>query len=273
MLTCINRPLSGSSALDPTSEVPHSLVRRLDRFLTFSRLSSGRHTVQDPDAPHPVDGDIPQDGVAPFKTTITNAALLPSNAGDTLQQRQDLALSTPREVLRAKLQVTASIPAQTIDQLHILGISPWADQELGAWLRALPADSELSVVGTSFGRYFEVCKDRAQCFVDVEREFESLLPRPGSINNSDHSLLITYLGRQDITLVRDQVSLDVAWLVKFSDDGDVESRITANARFPDTWRRTIGAELDKIGSAFDLLAVEKGALEAIRVVCKLMFPA
>ena len=45
------------------------------------------------------------------------------------------------------------------------------------------------------------------------------------------------------------------------------------ASFPDTWRRIEGgAELGKIDEAFDLLVKDRGALEAIRVVCTLIFP-
>jgi len=252
---------------------PLSLIHRLDRFLPFSRLPPGRHASQDLDASQQLNADDSQDSVAPFTITTTNALLLPSIADNALQERQDLTMSAPRQLLRAKLQITINIASQSIDQLRILGMSPWADGELGGWLRALPVDSNLSVIGTAFGRYYEMCRDRAQCFLEAEQELKVLLTSRRIVDGPEHLRLSTYLGRQDVSFARDHVGLDVTWLVSFNDDGETESRVTAKARLPDTWRRTVGAELDKIGDAFELLVKEKGALEAILVVCRLMFPA
>lgn len=270
LLICIYR-IASSTRLS-SSTVPLSLVERLDRFLPFSKPPPGGHGSQDLDASQQLDADGPQDEIAPFTITTVNAMLLPSTADDALQQRLDLTLLAPRQLLRAKLQVTLNVSNQTIEKLRVLGLSPWADRELGGWLRALPADSALSVIGTSFGRYYEISRDRAQCFLDSAQDFKALIADTIVLESPEHSRLSKYLGRQDITFIRDQVSFDVAWLVSFGDDGEVKSRTTAKARFPDMWRRTVGAELEKIGDAFDLLVKEKGAFEAIRVVCKLMFP-
>lgn len=272
-LICIYRPLNKTSSQKQTSTVPLSLVQRLDRFLTFSNVSTSRNASGNVDTSQQIDFDTQHSGAAPFTIATSDSILLPSTADDNFQYRHDLALSSPQQLLRAKLQITVNVPIQKIDQLRVLGISPWADRELGHWLRALPLDSEISVIGTAVGRYYEVCLDRAQCFLAAEQGFKDLIADASMMESPESSRLSRYLGRQDISFARDQVNLDIVWLVSFDDDGEVTSLITAKSRFPGTWRRAVGAELDKINDAFKLLVKEKGALEAINVICKLVFPA
>ena len=102
----------------------------------------------------------------------------------------------------------------------------------------------------------------------VSQEFPRLVDNP-----QQDSGLNAYLGRQDVAFSRDDVMLEIAWLVSFHDDGRVESRISAKAGFPDAWRRKVGRELDRVSEVFGLLVQEKGAVEAASVVCGLVFPA
>ncbi|KAK4696373.1 hypothetical protein P7C71_g1531, partial [Lecanoromycetidae sp. Uapishka_2] len=207
----------------------------------------------------------------PVTNENTQARPTSKDPDGVLQQRQDLLLCSAQQILRAKLQATVNIPTQTIETLQIKGMSPWADRELGGWMRALPMDSNLSVIGTAFGKYYEMARTRAQCFLDAERGLKTLIADPKTLEHTGDARLSNYFGNQDISFSREHVTLDIAWLASFGDDGDVESHVTARAKFPDTWRRTAGADLDRIGDAFDLLAKERGVLEAIRVVCKLIF--
>ena len=245
---------------------------RLDRYLPFSRPSITQNTSRNTENSRQLNIDTAQEGSAPMTIAILDSVLLPSEAGETLQQRQDLVLAAPRQLLRAKLRTSIDVSTQTVDQVQILGLSPWADQELGTWLRALPTDSDIPIIGTAFGRYYELSIDRAQCFLDAEQEFRDLREETNNGKGVEKSHMSEHLGCQDISFARDHVSLDITWLLSFEDDGEVRSKVSAAASFPDAWRRNVGPEIDRIGDAFDLLKEEKGPLEAIRMICKLIFP-
>ena len=109
--------------------------------------------------------------------------------------------------------------------------------------------------------------------MESEREFKALLPNRRITGRAGSSNLVSHLGRQELKFSRNLVVLDFVWKISINNDGEVEGNISAKASFPDTWRRTEGgAELGKIDEAFDLLVKDRGALEAIRVVCTLIFP-
>lgn len=73
-------------------------------------------------------------------------------------------------------------------------------------------------------------------------------------------------------MARGSLSLTIQWRVSISNDGNVDSDVSALAKFPDTWRWTeAGAELDKVGEAFKMLVNDRGAAQAIRVLAGLLF--
>ena len=178
------------------------------------------------------------------------------------------------QLLQAKLQVTMDRTEQIVTGLNILEMSQWAHRELGTWFTLLNGNKNLSAIGAAFGHYYLVSKERAQCFQDSEQEFRALLDNrtlAASIGQQD---LISYLGRQTLTFSREPVALDFSWLLSINDEGEVESLISAKANFPASWQqREGGNQLAKVGEAFDILVKDRGAREAIRVVCRLIFPS
>lgn len=177
------------------------------------------------------------------------------------------------QILQAKLQITLDGTEQIVTGLNILEMSPWAHRELGTWFTLLNGNKNLSAVGAAFGHYYLVSKERAQCFQGSEQEFRDLLDNRTSATSIGHQDLISYLGRQTLTFSREPVALDVSWLLSINDEGEVESLISAKANFPASWQQTEGGDqLAKVGEAFDILVKDRGAKEAIRVVCRLIFP-
>ena len=158
--------------------------------------------------------------------------------------------------------------------LNIMEMSQWAHQELGTWYSLWNSDKDLSAIGAAFGHYYVVSKERAQCFQDSELEFRALLDNQTLTTSIGQQDLIPYLGRQTLTFSREPVALDFSWLVSINDEGEVESLISAKANSPASWQQTEGGDqLAKVGEAFDMLVKDRGAKEAIRVVCRLIFPS
>lgn len=275
MLTHIDRSADPLDELSSPRSETRSVTQQLAHFLPFSNQhppSTPRHpSPRDSDAFQLSDSQISLDRQDKFKISTANISLLPSAPDDVLLQRQDLVLSSSDQSLRVKLQVTVNLTTDKVEEVQVRDISAWADEELGGWLRAFPPDSDLSAVGTAFGRYLAIAKDRAQCFQASEQEFESLaMSRQNLYGHPDFD---SYLGQQALTFSHNQVALDIVWLCLVRDDGNIESRVSAKAKFPVTWRRTSGgAELDKVGEAFDLLVRDRGPLEAVRVIGNLIFP-
>ena len=178
------------------------------------------------------------------------------------------------QLLQAKLQVTMDGADLMVTVLNILEISQWAHRELGTWFALLNGNKNLSAVGAAFGHYYVVSKERAECFRDSEHEFRALLDNPTVATSIKHQGLISYLGRQILTFSREPVALEFSWLVSINDGGEVESLISAKAKFPASWQQTEGGDqLAKVGEAFDILVKDRGPKEAIRVVCRLIFPS
>jgi hypothetical protein len=275
MLTHIDRSAHSLEELSSTHSETRSVTQQLAHFLPFSNQhppSTHKHTSpRDPDACQHSDSQTSLDRQDKFEISTANISLLPSTPDDMLLQRQDLVLSSSDQSLQVKLQVIVNLITDKVEEVQVRDISAWADQELGGWLRAFPSNSDLSAIGTAFGRYLAIAKDRAQCFQASEQEFESLaISRQ---NLYEHPEFDSYLGQQALTFSHDEVALDIVWLCSVRDDGNTESRVSAKAKFPVTWQLTSGgAELDKVGEAFDQLVRDRGPLEAVRVIGNLIFP-
>ena len=178
------------------------------------------------------------------------------------------------QLLQAKLQVTMDGADLMVTGLNILEISQWAHRELGTWFALLNGNKNLSAVGAAFGHYYVVSKERAECFRDSEQEFQAVLDSQTVATSINQYDLSPYLGRPTLTFSREPVTLELSWLVSINDEGEVESLISAKANFPASWEQTQGGDqLAKVGEAFDILVKDRGPKEAIRVVCKLIFPS
>lgn len=250
---------------------PSSLTQRLARYLPFS---INPHPPE-PRPPSPtnndlnqfLDLDMAQSTAAPFMTTTSNMILLPSTVGNDLVQRQNVTMSTPQRLLVCDLLLIANITTQQVSHVDIQTLSPWAEPELGSWLRQSYENMGLAAFGRAFGRYWEVAKLRGTCWISCKQEFKNLVT---NMPESDNPLL--YLGLQDLVLARSNVQLKVTWRISLSEQGEVESHSSACPRFPPAWQQEANSELAKIGDAFIMLVEDRGIPEAVDMICKVVFP-
>lgn len=85
-------------------------------------------------------------------------------------------------------------------------------------------------------------------------------------------LLLQHLGRQSMLFTRSPVSLLITWHIIIAHTGDVQSRVAAYAAFPQRWTQKKGGEaLGKVGEVFDLLVVQRGVFESVKIICGLIF--
>lgn len=266
--------MNRSTAISP---VTASLASRLAHFLPFGRSPlppAHAPCIDDIDAARFGTREIPESAAAPFKVMLSRINLLPPTDGPACLHCRNLVLTSPMQLLQAKLQVTMDGGDLMVTGLNILEISQWAHRELGTWFALLNGNKNLSAVGAAFGYYYVVSKERAECFRDSEQEFRAVLDNQTVATSINHQHLISYLGRHTLTFSREPVALEFSWLVSINDEGEVESLISAKANFPASWQQTEGGDqLAKVGEAFDILVKDRGPKEAIRVVCRLIFPS
>lgn len=163
--------------------------------------------------------------------------------------------------------------------MQVVELSDWAEGDLGEWLRSSRKGS-IAAVGAAFGHYWLTCLQRLKCWGDAVRNYGDMIADdrgfgtiPSRLTNADLTSVIPHLCWRDLHMARDTLSLTVQWCVSISDDGKVDSDVSALAKFPDTWRWTeAGAELDKVGEAFKMLVNDRGATQAICVLAGLLFP-
>ena len=266
--------MNRSTTISPAST---SLTSRLAHFLPFGRPLLPAHTprIDDLDAARFGTRESSQESAAaPFNITLSRLNLLPPTDGPASLHCRNLVLTSPMQLLQAKLQVTMDGADLMVTGLNILEISQWAHRELGTWFALLNGNKNLSAVGAAFGHYYVVSKERAECFRDSERDFRTFLDSRTAAMCLKRGHIGAYLGRQTLTFSRDPVALEFSWLVSINDEGEVESLISAKANFPASWQQTEGGDqLAKVGEAFNILVKDRGTKEAIRVVCKLIFPS
>ena len=250
---------------------PFTLTQRLANFLPFSTKARSPEprssSPKNMDVVQVQDLDVLETTAAPFTITTSDTSLLSSPMDNNLLQRQDVTMSTPQQILTCELQVTAEIATQQISHLDIQALSPWANPELGSWLRQSREKMELAALGRAFGRYWEVARLRGKCWISCKQDFKSLV-----VNFPEPNSPLYYLGMQDLVFARSNVQLKVTWRISLSDQGEVESHSSAYPRFPAAWQQEANSELAKIGDAFLMLVEDRGISEAIGMICKVVFP-
>ncbi|KAI4121361.1 MAG: hypothetical protein LQ347_006884 [Umbilicaria vellea] len=164
------------------------LSHRLSLFLPFSKqplLAPSKAPVSNSPLPshHPVPLPDPLPHLrlfTPLTITSTNV-LLPSTAPNApLLQRHDITLTSPHDLLIMRLSLTANATTETVENLNVISLSPWAIPELEPWIRKRALDGDISSIGWATARYWDVAQLRAICWEQCEREHEELLAHKGT---------------------------------------------------------------------------------------------
>ena len=182
-----------------------------------------------------------------------------------------------------KLEVTTDVSTQNITKLVIQEMSPFAESELGPWIRARAVERDLTAIAWAMGRYWDIAVIRARCWSICEKKFGQLLPFTGvnSIKNLVHperdagkaislpddnhcdlrndvsgldgqsnreepiskAQLQFHVRRQSISFTRDNISLLVTWRISFDWVGEVQSNLNACVGYPESW-----TQIDETGS-------------------------
>ena len=267
--------LAGPEAIDQGEALTNAptLTQRLANFLPFATKAP----PSEPRHPSPKNTAVTQTldlaiqpTTEPFTITTSDTSLLPSTEEESLLQRQKVTLSTPHHSLTCDLQLTANVATQEISQLDIQVLSPWAEPELGSWLRQPHhAKMALATIGSAFGRYWEAAQLRSQCWISCREDSKDLVVDPRSESTTNPPL--SHLGTQHLVLARRKVRLQFDWVISIDNEGQVHSRSSVSPSFPPAWPDE-GGQLAKVGDAFAMLVEDRGIAEAVGMICKIVFP-
>jgi len=170
--------------------------------------------------------------------------------------------------------------------MQLLRISPWAERELGTFIRSKAQERDLGNASWAMDSYWEIAKKRAQHWHKCETAFAHLLvgrtaedtenaqsrQQSKPANTITRKDLSRNLGRDTLVLQDKHVLLKLNWQIGFDWTGEAESDIGVEAAFPKVWSETDGsAAFKKIPQTFASLVRTKGAFQATSVMVALLF--
>ena len=209
---------------------------------------------------------------------------------DRHTQTQDISLASPKSLLSIKFRATSNVATGKVNAVEVSHVSPWADAELGQWLRQQARAVDVPSMGWACGRYWEVACHRARHWLRCQALFPQFFPtQDGAKQVSDddtgdaavqyfekpisRDALHMNIGRQTLLFSQDKVSLLFGWYIVLDGSGEVTSEVDVSASYPKVWQDTDErGSLKKLKEAFRKVQERGGILEATRVLVQVVFP-
>ncbi|EOA82573.1 hypothetical protein ACJQWK_04959 [Exserohilum turcicum] len=280
------------SGTDTEPEKP-TIASLLCSFLPFSAMPISRPRPKQKDRPVPSHRPVEVADPLPYLEMFTSFKFstqvsLPRRRGVLSRQAQQehvIDITGPQKLLTAQFSVTIDALASEIVDSQVLRISPWAEPELGVFVRARAQEKDLGNASWAIDSYWDIARKRAQYWHKCETTFSHLLegrtqkdienapkPRKNPTKSISRKDLNRSLGRDTLVLQDKHVLLKLNWRIGFDWTGEAESDVTVEAAFPQVWSETdTSASLKKVPETFASLLRSKGAFEATRVMVALLF--
>ncbi|PZD29687.1 hypothetical protein A1F96_04932 [Pyrenophora tritici-repentis] len=282
--------LAGS---DTESEKPAPVSTLLCSFLPFGALSVPQPRPKQSAKPIPSHRPLDLADPLPYLEMFTSlnfstqlslprSKILP--ASKRVHQKHTIGITGPQKLLTAQVAITIDGLAHQVVDMQVLRLSPWAECELGSFVRARALEKDIGNAAWAVDSYWELAKKRAQYWHKCETAFAHLLAGRGDedaendvskakaktgISRKD---LNRNLGRDTLVLQDKHVLLKLNWRIGFDWTGEAESDVTVEAAFPKVWSETdMGASLKKVPETFASLLRTKGVFGATRVMVALLF--
>ena len=179
-----------------------SISTLLNSFLPFSKVEpfeaypKPKADLQPPASHQPL--DIPNP--LPYLQLFTPLALsstisLAPKPAPATHQFHTIRFSSVQDLLSGSLALTIDVASQSVADCSLLTLSPWAEPELGKWIRSNVSDKEIPRIGWSIGSFLEVARKRAECWVRCQEKYPGLVILGGSQPRREDSISS---GRRDV---------------------------------------------------------------------------
>jgi hypothetical protein len=281
------------SGADSKDEVAPPVSSLLCSFLPFSTFAIPQPQIKGSEKPVPSHRPVQLADPLPYLEMFTSfkfSTQLGFPRGKTspsskhVHQKHTFDIIGPQKLLTAQFSVIVDTLANEIVDMHILRLPPWAERELGTFLRQRAEEKDLGNACWAIESYWNIAQKRAQYWQRCETTFARLLAahtRDNAENvhaqaKADAKMsrrdLHRHLGRDSLILQDKHVLLKLDWRIGFDWTGEAESEITAQPAFPGVWIEADPANtFSKVPETFASLLQSRGAFEATRVMTALLF--
>jgi hypothetical protein len=261
-------------------------------FLPFSTISKPQRS-RESDKPVPSHRPIELADPIPYLEMFTTMKLttqlhlprgkiLPSSK--RVHQKHTIDIVGPQKLLATQVSITIDTLTTEIIDMDIIRLSPWAERELGTFLRQRSETRDLGNASWAIESYWDLAQKRAHYWHRCETTFAHLLvgqsgedtenarPQAKSDKKMTRRELNRHLGRDTLILQDKHVLLKLNWRIGFDWTGEAESEVTVEPAFPSVWtegdaEKTFG----KVPETFASLLQSRGAFEATKVMAALLF--
>lgn len=236
-----------------------SISNLLCSFLPFSS-----HAIPPPPSKEPITKPVPShrpldlEDPLPYLQMFTNFTIQthldlpdskPAATSDRIHQKHTITMTGPQQLLTASLILTIDVPTTTIADLQITHLSPWAERDLGAFMREKALEQNLSNACWAVESYWDIARKRAEHWHRCETAFAHLLPgraredaenvTPQHRQSSSGAKITTrrrdlkrLLGRDVLVLQDRHVVLQLDWKIGFDWTGEANSTVGVRAAVP-----------------------------------------
>lgn len=262
-------------------------------FLPFSTVTVPKPRIQASEKPiishQPIELADPMPYLEMFTSLkFTTRLSLPrgkiSPSSRRVHRKHTIDIAGPQRLLVVQISVIIDALVNEIIDMQILSLSPWAERELGAFLRKRARLNDLGNACWAIGSYWTIAQKRARHWKRCETTFphllddqsndnrENLRPRAQPDAKISRRDLNKYLGRDSLLLQDRHVLLKCNWRIGFDWTGEAESEMDVEPAFPTVWtEEDAGSKLSKVPETFASLLQSKGAYEATRIMTSLLF--
>ncbi|KAG9192874.1 hypothetical protein G6011_11608 [Alternaria panax] len=284
--------ISNIAGTDTEPEKPAPVSSLLCSFLPFAALSVPPPHPKQAGKPVPSHRPVELADPLPYLQMFTSLNFstqlsLPRGkvfpASRRVHQNHTIDVAGPQKLLTAQVSITIDALVNEIIEMHLLKISPWAERELGTFIRARTQERDLGNASWAMDSYWQIANKRAQYWHKCETTFAHLLvgrtaeDTENAQTNSTKTItrkdLSRNLGRDTLILQDKHVLLKLNWRISFDWTGEAESDVTVEAAFPKVWSEAGdgAAAFKKIPQTFASLVRTKGAFQATRIMVALLF--
>lgn len=262
---------------------------RLAQFLPFSRpqrhqallaqaaeLETATATLHDAYRPVEAAQEARDLGIEPdLQITSRQHIVRESLSLDSVQTIRHISLGDPSRLLKMDLKATISTADETIHNLSIVYLSPWAEGELGTWARKTAPSGDISCICRAFAEYWRLsvlrAKTWAQCSADHSALLDESSSAQGPSDKTSRASVHVHLGRSILQLSRSGASLLIRWDIGLDWTGAAHSRVSASCALPAAWRDAdVRGSFALVRPAFDHLVADSGVRAAVRVMVGLL---
>ncbi|KAF2761097.1 hypothetical protein EJ05DRAFT_508302 [Pseudovirgaria hyperparasitica] len=295
---------------------PLSLL--LTSFLPLSHIAVQQQTP--PQTPKKLKNHLPVEpddpllylrlftSLTPISTLSISSAERTVVDADQFYPKHAIKITGPRNYFTANVDLVLDAPQRRVDSISVTHISPWADIELGMYIRHKALDCDAGTLFWAMNSYWELALKRAKVWAQCQTAHPDLIPenrhrfskadRPekrkraiktGSPDDdediegysSERSIsegkfdfedLQRNLGETEMVFQSEEVRMCITWVINFDWTGEAQSDVQLQTAVPDSWAEQDERKgLSLVDEIFDRLVQEKGVIKAVDIVVQLLF--